>query len=309
MPLIEERSQLAAAVEEGHEGMAESLDAGDAILARKIKFDPDINVEELELQSSSLSPFAAVPGGRMAKLTFECELKGSGSAGTAPEIGPLIRACGFGETIVGGTSVTYAPASESIPSLTMAKYIDGKRYLMAGARGNFTINLKAGNAGIIAFDFLGTSIADSDASLLSGISYDTTRAQAFQNASFTIDSYAAIIETMSIESGNTLELRDDVNSVQGYKSAVISKRLMALKLNPEDVLIATHDFVADWEAGALVALSAVLGATAGNILTITAPKVQYRKVGQGERKGWSTNEIDAILRRNSGDDEISLAFT
>ncbi|MBW1666715.1 MAG: hypothetical protein JRJ66_01450 [Deltaproteobacteria bacterium] len=308
MPLLEARSQLAAKVE-STEGTAETLSATDAVLARAVTYDPDIEVEELDLQSSSLSPFAGAAGGRMARMTFECELKGSGTAGTPPEIGKLIRACGFEETIVGGTSVTYDPASDSIPSLTIAKYVDGKRYLMAGARGNFEIRLAAGKPGIIAFDFLGTAIADSDTSLLSGVSYHSTRAQPFQNASFQIDSYSAIVEAITIATGNTVELRESVNAAQGYLSAVLSKRLMTMSLNPEDVLIATQDFWDDWESGALVAFTATLGATEGNICTITAPKVQYVKLGQGERRGMAIYEMDCVLRRDSGDDEISIAFT
>jgi len=308
MPLIEARSQLAAKVETT-EGEAIALAAADAILARNIKYDPDIEVEELDLQSSSLSPFAGVAGGRKGRITCECELKGSGTPGTAPEIGPLLRACGFAEDIVGGTSVTYAPASSAIPCLTMAKYVDGKKYLIVGARGNFEIDLKAGKPAIIKFDFLGTSIADTDTSLLSGITYQATRAKPFQSAAFTINVYAAIVEAINIKTGNALELRPDVNSVQGYLSTVIGKRLMTMNLNPEDVLIATHDFWDDWESGTLVAFTAALTGAAGNITTITAPKVQYGKVGQGSRVGLQTNEIAAVLRRNAGDDEISIAFT
>ncbi len=308
MPLIDARSQLAAKIE-SVEGTAETLAASDALAAGDIKFDPDVNIEELGLQSSSLSPYAGVAGGGIGRLTFKAELKGSGSAGTPPEIGKLLRACGYAETIVGGTSVTYDPASSSIPCLTMAHYLDGKRYLMAGARGNWEIPLNAGKPGIITFDFLGTSIAESDTNLLTGLSLQTTRAQPFQNASFTIDSYAAIVEAIVIASGNTIDLRDDVNSAQAYLSAIIADRMATMKLNPEDVLIATHDFWTKWKAGTQVAFTAQLGATAGNILTITAPKVQYGKVGQGERKGYATKEIDAVLRRSSGDDELSLAFT
>lgn len=307
--MIEARAQLAAA-EESVEGTAEVLAAANAILARNIKFDPDINVEELDLQSSSLSPFAGVPGGRMARMTFETELKGSGTAGTPPETSVLWQACGFAEVTVALTSVTYAPASSAIPSLTMAKYVDGKKYLMAGARGNFEIQLNSGKPPIVAWDFLGTAIADTDTALLAGITYDATRAAAFQNAAFTIDSYAAIVEALKIATGNTVELTDDANSAQAYLSAQISKRLMTLSLNPLDVLIATHDFWADWEAGSQVALSVkACPGSAGNICTITAPKVQYDKVGQGNRKGQSSYEITGKLRRSSGDDEISIAFT
>lgn len=308
MPLIEKRAQLAAKVE-GTEGTAETLAAADAVLSGAIKYDPEIEVEDLNLVSSSLSPFPGVAGGRQAKMSFECPLKGSGTAGTAPEIGKLIKACGYTETVVASTSVTYTPASSGAPSLTMAKYVDGKRYLMAGARGNFEIELKAGKPGKIKFDFVGTAIADTDTALLTAISYQTSLVQPFQNASFTIDSYAAIIESLVIESGNKIELRDSVNAAHGYLSAIIGERLATLKLNPEDVLIATQDFWADWEAGTLVALSALLGATAGNRLTITAPKVQYKKIGQGERKGLAVYEIEGSLIRNAGDDELSLAFT
>ena len=307
-PLIEARSQLAAKVEDV-EGTAETLSATYAILASNIKFDPDVDMEELNLQSSSLSPFPAMAGGRLARMTFQTPLKGSGAAGTPPEISALFRACGLGETTVGGNSVTYAPASASIPSLTMAKYIDGKRYLMAGARGKYDILLNAGKAGKINWDFLGTAIAPSDTALLSGISYQTSVAQPFQNASFSIDSYSAIIEELMIGSGNKFELRPDANSVQGYLSTIISERLMTLKINPEAVAVATHNFWTKWFAGTLVALTATLGATAGNICTITAPKVQYGKIGQGTRSGYAVDDIDATLRRSSGDDEISIAFT
>lgn len=308
MPLIEARSQLAAKVEAA-EGTAEVLAAADAVLARNIKFDPEVEVEELDLQSSSLSPFAGVAGGRKAKMTFECELRGSGIVATPPTIGKLLRGCGFGETIVGATSVTYAPASSAIPSLTLAKYVDGKKYLIAGARGNFEIDLKAGKPAIIKFDFLGTAITGTDVSLLAGVTYQSARAQPFQNAAMQIDAYAAIAEAINIKSGNTVELRPSVNAVMAYVSAVIAKRLMTMSLNPEDVTVATKDFWATWTAGSLVAFTAALTGAAGNITTITASKVQYKKIGQGNRVGVQTYEIEAALRRNAGDDEISIAFT
>lgn len=306
--MIEGRQQFAAKTEDT-EGTAETLAATNAILAKKVTFDPTIDMEELDLVSSSLSPFAAVAGGRWAKMTVECPLKGSGTAGTPPEIDVLLRACGFAATTVAGTSVTYAPASSAVPCLTMAKYVDGKRYLMAGVRGTFEIALRAGKPGIIKFDFLGTGLGDSDTSLLSGISYQTTAAQPFQNASFTVDSYAAVIEALTIAAGNSFELRESANGTMGYVSAVIGKRQGTYKINPEDVLLATHDFWATWEAGSLVATTATLGATAGNILTITTPKLQYGKLGQGERALQSTTELDGLLKRSSGDDELSLAFT
>ena len=309
-PLKERVSQLAAKAEVT-EGTAEALTAAEAILSRLISFDPDIELTELDLVSSSMSQFPGVAGKRMATITFETEFKGSGVAGTAPEVAALFGACSMEETIVGGTSVTYTPYDNSNDgaSITIAKYIDGKRYLMAGCRGNFVLNMVAGEPAMITWTFTGVLEADSDTALLAAVTYDSTRSQPFINASMTLDAYAAVVEAIVIDMANDVALRDSVNGATGYLSAIIGNRLPTMTINPEDVLIATHDFWDDWENGTEVAFTATLGGTAGNICTITAPKVQYGKVGQGSRNGYAVNEIDAFLRRDSGGDELSLAFT
>ena len=48
------------------------------------------------------------------EVTFEVEMAGSGTAGTAPAFGPLLKACGNSETIVTDTSVTYAPSKQQL---------------------------------------------------------------------------------------------------------------------------------------------------------------------------------------------------
>ena len=55
----------------------------------------------------------------MAKLDFEVELAGAGAAGTAPAYGPLLRACAMSETISAGVSVTYAPISATLESVSI----------------------------------------------------------------------------------------------------------------------------------------------------------------------------------------------
>lgn len=310
-PLKERVSQLAAKAE-GTEGTAEALTAAEAILSRLIAFDPDIELTELDLVSSSMSQFPGVAGKRMATITFETELKGEGAAGSAPEVSALFQACGMEETIVGATSVTYTPYDNTNDgaSATIAKYIDGKKYTMAGCRGSFVINMTAGEPVMITWTFTGVLEADSDTALLSAVTYDSTRAQPFINASMQIDSYSAVVEAITIDIANDVALRDSVNGTTGYLSAIIGGRLPTMTLNPEDVLIATKDFWADWEAGSAdMPFTATIGGTAGNICTITAPKVQYGKIGQGSRNGYVTSEIDAFLRRNAGGDELSIAFT
>lgn len=308
MTLIANKLQLAVK-SEGVEGTAETLAGTEVILAGNVDFDPDVTMTERPAASSSLSPFANVAGARMAKLSFDVELKGSGAAGTAPEYGDLLEACQMDETVSVGTSVTYLP-DDGQASVTLAWYVDGKRWIMAGARGTFKLSLKAGQPGILRFEMTGTAIDDSDTALISAsVSYDTTTPPPFLSAAMTLDSVSAVIETLDIDIANEVYLRPSANTAHGYVSAIVTGRKPSLTTDPETITVATKDWWASWFAGTLMAFTATVGATAGNICTITAPKVQYQKVKPANVNGVMRDQMECRLFRNSGDDELSLAFT
>lgn len=308
MSLNTNRSILAVA-EESVEGTPESLVAGDAVLAANIKVGPEVESESRIAMSSSLSPFGKVVGAISGKASFDIELKGSGAAGTAPECGLLLQACGLSETVVASTSVTYKPASSSIPTVTIGHYLDGKLYQLAGCRGTVKFTLEAGKIVKMSFEFTGTSYSETDAALLSGVSYDSTLPRPFLDASFALDSYAGVIQSMEIDLANTVSLRPDANSTGGYISAIISAREPKVTVNPEDVLVATKNWYSIMTAGTQFAMTATIGATAGNICTVTAPKAQIASRSLGDRDGIAIQEMELVLCRNSGDDELSLAFT
>jgi len=308
MPLIEARTQIAAK-KETVEGAAETLSASDAFLAANVKFTPNFAMGERKNVSSSLSPWASIPGVRSAKLEFDVELKGSGTAGTAPALGNLLKACGLGETVDSGKSVTYAPASSSISSLTLAAYQDGIIKKIWGARGNVSLKLENGAPGWLHFEFTGADFSVTDGTMLSGVTYESTKPVAFLSATFSIDSYSALIGLLEINMNNEVNLRKDANSDSGYKSAVITGRKPTMTMDPEHVTVATYDFFGKLRSGNEGSLSLVLGSTAGNICTIKAPKVQYINISDDVRDGIRSLGITCQLNRSSGDDEISIAFT
>ena len=308
MAMLWKRLQIAAK-EEATEGTPETLDAPDVLLASNVSYDPEIAMSNRPAASKSLSPWPKVAGARQAKVSFDVELKGSGAAGTPPEYGHLLKASGMEETIVAGTSVTYDPASDSVVSLTVGWLVDGKKYEVAGCRGTWKLDLKAGEPGVFHFEFTGTNISDADLNLLAGVTYQSTSPPPFQNANFMLDAYTAIIESLSIDMANTIGLRPSANAPQGYVSAIITGREPKLTLDPEDVLVSTKDWWQLWETGSLVALSAQVGATAGNICAISAPKVQIIGTKPRERNGIAIQEMECELKRDSGDDELSLQFT
>ena len=307
--MIIKRAQIAAKAE-SVEGTAETLAGADAFLAQNISFSPEIEMGTRDNVSSSLSNFSQVPGARKATLEFDVELKGSGTAGTAPALGKLLLACGFGETVASGVSVTYKPASTGIGSISLAVYNDGVRYGVFGARGNVSLKLEKGKPGIFHFVFTGADFTVTDVAMLSsGVSYETTVPKPFLSATMTIDSYAALLGSMEFNMNNEVVLRPDVNASSGYNSAVITGRRPTLSIDPEMVLVATYDFFGKWRSGNEGALTLALTGSAGNICTITAPKVQYTGVKPADNSGIRSLGIDCQLNRNAGDDEIAIVFT
>ncbi len=306
--MLTKRAQVLCEIE-AVEGTAETLEDADAFLAFDPKFDPDIQMHERNPVASSMSPFASLPGARLARLTFSAELVGPGTAGDPIHISDVLKACGVSETLVAVTSATYKPASASVPSATLGWYMDGKQHTMWGARGTARLLLEAGKPGIFFFDFLGADFSVIDGALATSPSYEANLAPTFQGASLTIDSFAALISMLEIDFGNVLTLRPDVNAASGHKSAVITGHKPVFKFDPEEALVSAEDFFGNWRSGSQMAFTTSIGTGAGKVITITAPKVQFQAISPGEREGQAALDIIALLARDSGDDEWQIAIT
>jgi hypothetical protein len=178
-----------------------------------------------------------------------------------------------------------------------------------GARGTVGLSLSAGEPGRLRFEFSGADFSVADAAMLSGVSYDSTQPEVFLEANFSIDSYSANIERLDLDIANTLQLRSDVSKQSGYVSTLISGRRPVGSLDPELTLVADYDWYDKWRSGSEGVLSLALGTIAGNIVTVSAPKCRYTKLGLADRGGLRTLGADFELNRNAGDDELSIELT
>ncbi len=309
MGILLNRAQVAAKIETV-EGTAETLSASDAFLVFTPKADPEVERYKRDPVRANLGQLESLPGARSAKLTFTVELAGSGTAGTAPAWGKLLKACGCSETVVANTSVTYAPASTGIPSMTLALYMDGVIKKIWGARGTFQLVLEKGKPGLINFTFTGADYSVTDGALLSGVSYSTVQPPTLLGVTFTYDSYAAKISKLTLDAGNQVILADDVTKSSGHFAALITERDPKITFDPEMVTVATKDFFGQWvgTAGKALSLSG-LGSTAGNLVALSAPKCQIEEIKLGERTAYWTLEVSAGAKMNAGDDEWSLVLT
>lgn len=313
MAEIKSRRSVVAAKIEAVVGTSETLAAADAnFLVMDPKFTADVQMSERKNLDQSISPFQPLPGTQKASLSFKVELKGSGTAGTAPAIGKLFKACGLGETLVAVTSATYDPISTAHPSVTIGLYRDGIRKQIRGARGTFKISTKVGEPMFCEFTFEGTYDGVTDQAILTGTGIESTLPPTMLNiATWTAVGYAHKISQIGLDLGNKLEMRSTLLNAQGFLACLITSRDPKGSFDPEEELVATDDRYGKWIAGTSGVLTLPLGTAAGNICTISAPKAVYTKIAEGDRGGLATLAADIMLARSAaaGNDEIKFAFT
>jgi len=282
----------------------------DAVLVENpVLSSEGLRMVERKPTRSNLNPLQSVFGGRLATLSFDTEVKGSGTAGTPPEIDALLRSCGFAVTNVPSTSDTYKPASSSIESCTIWYYQDGKLTKLVGCRGTFTAVLEAGSTIKFSFVMTGHINPETDVALVTP-TYDSTVPAAIVSGTFAVGGYAAVINALNFDIGNTVAMPPDMNQADGYGEIQIVERAIMGSFDPEAVLVATNDYKGDFIAGTNATITVgSIGGTAGNKVDIDFPAIYYTDISDGDRDGIRTYEMPFAALESSGDDDVSIVFT
>lgn len=285
-----------------------------------------------------LSRSASVPGARRATISFATDIKGSGTAGTAPAVGRFLRACANAATNTPATSDVYQTDDTAQECLNIAVNEpagDGtyRSFRLGGAKGNCVISAPAGGGPLRAtFTFMGkwfgtgaAGVTDPTAGIVDGSGYatgdsawETTLPPTLLGGTFTLpDSASAAIPCISeveIDMGNQVVVLPCATDATGYRNADIVAKNGTLRVTALASLAATFNPYKTWIAGTNVALNLVAGATAGNIVTITAPKVQVVGCSQVVIDGVYYDQLDCALNapENDGSDDyhsLKIAFT
>ena len=327
--MLTKLSQVACKIEapEGTDifGAGTAPAGADIFLAFNAKFTPGLDMNKRAPARATLSPWPSLPGNRSAKMSFDVEMVGgmaagspigSSNAGANIGLASAFVACGIQQTLVVATSATYKPysiisgaAPLSNCAVSLAMMLDGKMRKIWGARGNAKIVLENGKPGMINFEFTGADWSEEDESLVAAaIVYNTNTPPVFQDITLLVGAYAATITKINIDLGNKVTLRKDASASSGNLSAIITGREPTISFDPENVLVATKDFMGIWKAGTVAALTASWGSTP-SAFALACDHVQYQSVTEGERDGLATFDINAMLTGVDGDDELVLAIT
>jgi len=291
----------------------------DTVLVRNITHQPDrLRMVQRGAIRTSLGEMQHIYGGMLQSVTFECEVKGSGTAGTAPEIDALLRACGLDGTTVASTSNTYAPTSSDLESCTIHYYeaaagsTSQVRHILLGCRGNVEFTWTAGDILLARFTMLGRRSGNPTDQTLPTPTYDSTVPQAVKGLASTIGGVSdLVVQNYTLNLGNEIIVPDDLNDTDGYGEIIIAGRDPTLVVNRHTELVATLAPWADLAVGTARAfVSGTLGGTAGNRIALTCGQMHYRGITQIDDSGVRANGFTFGLHETSTiDTEFSLAFT
>ena len=210
-----------------------------------------------------------------AMVEFSCEMTLSGSPGVAPPWSAALRASAHSETIVATTSVTYAQVSDAEESATIYYRQKNDLFKIVGCRGAATKEFAKGKAPLLKFKFEGLvtqlgAISTLAPTAASYALWQKPLAVNKDNTTFTIGGYAAILESLTVDSGqkNTYVNRPNSERVDATNHEAVGKLLIE---KPE---LATKEFYTDIKAANLMALSLTHGTVAGNKITFSSAQCQ-----------------------------------
>lgn len=144
MAILRSRKAVLLAKIEEAEGVMESLSASsDAILVENLKLNINANIISTNEVSNSLDGFGDIIGGIKMDVSFDVLLKGSGVAGTPPESGKLLKACGWAEVIT-ATAIPAAAEACAAGGSTVTAVLGASASGTAQTYRGMPVNLSSG---------------------------------------------------------------------------------------------------------------------------------------------------------------------
>ena len=285
--------------------------ASNAILVRNLDIQPLVaDTVNRDLVRPYMGQADQLLAQTRVEVSFEVELAGSGTAGTAPAYGPLLRSCGLSETVVASTSVTYAPISSSFESATIHYHQDGIRHKLTGCRGSFELSGEVGGIPVISFSMTGIYNDPTDETLPTPTYANQATPLIFKEgntSSFSAFGYAGCLQSYSFSIANDVIYRELVGC---SKEVLITNRAPSGNVVIEAPTIAAKDFFAVATGTSTGSITWQHGSTGGNIVTMTTAQSDLGNLSYSDQDGIQMLNMPFIaVPTSSGNDELSLAYT
>jgi hypothetical protein len=283
----------------------------DALLVSNLEIQPlQLELIDRELVRGNLGNSEKLVGQRLVGISFDVEIAGSGTAGTAPKWGALMQACGFSETIVAVTSVTYAPVSSAFKSATLYYFADGVRHTITGCRGTWSMSMEVGAIPKISYEFTGIFNAPTDTANPTGTFTNQANPLVVNSANTTplqVHGYAACLSAFSLDLANETPFRQLAGCTQ---EVMITDRKPEGEVMIEAPTLAAKNYFTVASGQTLGQFSFTHGTTAGNICTFTAPTCNLGSPEYDDSDGIIMLKLPFMpVPSGAGNNELTLALT
>lgn len=284
--------------------------AANAILMTDVELRPMEGQDvSRNLERPYLGAQEEMPVGLYCVLTGSVELVGSGTVGTAPLWGPLLRACAAAQVVTPATSVVYTPVSDNHESVGIYFWIGPTRHLLKGVRGNAEISLNAQGIPVARFTLMGLFTMPGDTARatpdLSGFQAPQVATKA-NTPTFTIGGQAMVLSQYSFNLGNDVQQR----LLIGREEILIVDKKESVSARVEALPLATYNPFSIALAGTPQASNLVHGTTAGKIVTIAHPTCKLKRLtGYEQSQDIAEWPLQLTPLPASGDDQWSITLT
>jgi len=312
------KTAILAKIETGYGNDATPTGAANALLVSNVSITPLAaqNVDR-DIIRSYYGASEQLVGSAHIECSFDVEIQSSGTAGTAPAFGPLLRACGMAETVTGGQRVEYNPITDSMESVTIYYYSDGALHKLLGAAGTFDMAMGVGERPVFRFRFLGkdgglTAAANPALTLTAfktpQVITDTNTLDVTFGGTYSAGAVtggtAYVSKGMEIAAGNDVQFIPLV----GGETVQITGRAMTGRVALELTAANEVTFMTNLKANTTQAVSMQHGSTTGYISLVYAGAAQLINPTKEDQSGLLLNAYDMRLVPVSGNDEIKLCF-
>lgn len=279
--------------------------AANAVRVKSVKHTKNQTIIDRAVVKQTMGNLPHLIGKETSQLEIVVEARGSGAAGTAPDWGCLAQACRNAETIVAATSVKYSPVSAqaSEKAVTVYYYADGLLHKFIGAVGTAKVDAAIDGIAQITFTLQAAYSAPTVVACPTGAVYQSTQPLVLSSASTVSDGAAINVGSFALDMGCDVQN----HYTTGQNSFVVANRKPTVTFNKDSVSTA-----AEWtalSAGTNASLSATLGATAGNIMAITAPVARRVSLANNARAERVTLDVSYALFESASDDQFAILMT
>lgn len=309
MPKLQQKT-LVGIKSEASQNAGATLSNTDFIWVSDASIDTKVELLQRDYSRQYLEPIPAIAGKRSVSVKFKSELKGSGTSTLVDTpLRAALEACGL-SAIISQTSSSAFKTSSDVQtgfygpgkSAYIEVWKDGIKHPISGSNGTLKINIEASKFPTIEFSFDGLYGAPSDATMPSATP-NTINAPICQLVSVGINNWTnSVPAKIEVDLGSKVVERPDITATGGLTGFMITGYTPKGSFDPEVVNVSTEDTMAKLTNGVTGAMSAVVGNTVGNRVTVSAACIQYTDAGFANRNDILTYNIPFNIASYAGGD-------